>query len=57
MNKAMKAEFDTIAEWTAEIAWDLGPDYFLPAACRGSGNPASRCRRLHPWWLSGVPST
>lgn len=41
MNKALEAEFDTVAEWTAEVAWDLGPDYFLPAGCRGSGNPAS----------------
>jgi SAM-dependent methyltransferase len=41
MNEAMEAEFDTVAAWTAEVAGDLGPDYFLPAACRGSGNPAS----------------
>jgi SAM-dependent methyltransferase len=40
MNEALAAEFDTVAEWTAQVAWDLGPDYFLPAACRGSGNPA-----------------
>jgi SAM-dependent methyltransferase len=37
----MEAEFDTVAEWTAEVALDLGPDHFLPAACRGSGSPAS----------------
>lgn len=41
MHEAMKAEFDTVAEWTAEVAVDLGPDYFLPAGCRGSGSPAS----------------
>ena len=41
MNEALEAEFDTVAEWTAQVAWDLGPEYFLPAACRGSGNPAS----------------
>ena len=37
----MEAEFDTLAEWTAEAALDLGPDYFLPAGCRGSGRPAA----------------
>jgi len=37
----LKAEFDTVAEWTADVAVDLGPDYFLPAACRGSGSPAT----------------
>jgi SAM-dependent methyltransferase len=41
MNEALEAEFDTVAEWTAQVAWDLGSEYFLPAACRGSGNPAS----------------
>jgi SAM-dependent methyltransferase len=37
----MDAEFDTVAEWTAEVAADLGPAYYIPAACRGSGQPAS----------------
>lgn len=37
----LKAEFDTVAEWTADVAVDLGPDYFLPAACRGSGSPST----------------
>ncbi|MEH3139509.1 MAG: methyltransferase domain-containing protein [Mycobacterium kyogaense] len=37
----MSAEFDTVAEWTAEVATDLGPDYHVPAGCRGSGNPAA----------------
>jgi SAM-dependent methyltransferase len=41
MHEAMKAEFDTVAEWTAEVALDLGADYYLPAGCRGSGSPAS----------------
>lgn len=35
----MDAEFDTVAEWTAEVVSALGPDYALPAACRGSGSP------------------
>ena len=41
MTEEMQAEFDTLAEWTAEVALELGPDYFLPAGCRGSGRPAA----------------
>jgi len=41
MKDAMEVEFDTVASWTAEVAWELGPDYHLPAACRGSGSPAA----------------
>jgi SAM-dependent methyltransferase len=37
---AMEAEFDTVADWTARVAADLGPEYYIPAACRGSGQPA-----------------
>jgi SAM-dependent methyltransferase len=37
----MQAEFDTVAQWTAEVAVDLGPEYFIPAACRGSGSPGT----------------
>jgi SAM-dependent methyltransferase len=37
----MEAEFNTVAEWTAQVAGDLGPDYYVPAACRGSGQPAA----------------
>jgi SAM-dependent methyltransferase len=37
----MQAEFDTLAGWTADVALDLGPDYHLPAACRGSGSPSA----------------
>jgi SAM-dependent methyltransferase len=36
----MDAEFDTVAEWTAEVAETLGPQYRIPAACRGSGRPS-----------------
>ncbi len=36
----MEAEFDTVADWTARVAADLGPEYYIPAACRGSGRPA-----------------
>jgi SAM-dependent methyltransferase len=35
----MDAEFDTVAQWTAQVALDLGPEYEIPAACRGSGQP------------------
>ncbi len=42
----MRAEFDTVAGWTLRAVRRLGPDYALPAACRGSGNPAA----LH--WLA-----
>ncbi|AFM19902.1 methyltransferase family protein [Mycolicibacterium chubuense NBB4] len=41
MTDAMNAEFDTVAEWTAEAARELGPDYYVPAGCRGSGSPAA----------------
>jgi SAM-dependent methyltransferase len=39
MSEEMAAEFGTLAQWTAEVALELGPDYHLPAACRGSGSP------------------
>ncbi|OBJ50906.1 class I SAM-dependent methyltransferase [Mycobacterium sp. 1423905.2] len=41
MSEAMEAEFDTVAEWTAQVAVDLGTDYYVPAGCRGSGSPAA----------------
>jgi SAM-dependent methyltransferase len=37
----MAAEFDTVAEWTAQAAQALGPEYFIPAGCRGSGQPSA----------------
>lgn len=40
-SEAMDAEFDTLASWTADVAVDLGPDYYVPAGCRGSGSPAA----------------
>ena len=39
MSEAMDAEFDTVAEWTAQVVEELGPEYHIPAACRGSGSP------------------
>ena len=49
VDDAMDAEFDTVAEWTAQVAIDLGPDYYVPAACRGSGQPAAL-----DWLLAGL---
>jgi SAM-dependent methyltransferase len=46
---AMADEFDTVAGWTARVAMDLGPDYHVPAACRGSGQPAAL-----DWLLTGL---
>ncbi len=46
---SMAAEFGTVAEWTAEVAARLGPDYAIPAACRGSGQPAAL-----DWLLMGL---
>jgi SAM-dependent methyltransferase len=36
---AMAAEFDTVARWTADAVGALGPEYAIPAGCRGSGGP------------------
>lgn len=35
---AMEAEFDTVAGWTEEAVRALGPEYAVPAGCRGSGS-------------------
>jgi SAM-dependent methyltransferase len=45
----MAAEFGTVAEWTAEVASQLGPDHAVPAACRGSGQPA-----VLDWLIAGL---
>lgn len=39
MSDALQAEFDTVAEWTADAALSLGPEHYLPAGFRGSGGP------------------
>lgn len=41
MSEAMEAEFSTVADWTARVARDLGPSFYIPAGCRGSGSPAA----------------
>ncbi len=41
MTEALENEFDLVATWTEEVVKDLGQDYAIAAACRGSGSPAS----------------
>jgi len=38
---ALEDEFDVVAAWTEQVVGELGPGYAVPAACRGSGSPAS----------------
>lgn len=38
---AMIAEFDNVAGWTADAVEQLGGRHAIPAACRGSSNPAA----------------
>jgi SAM-dependent methyltransferase len=40
VTESADAEFDTLAGWTAEVATDLGQEFYIPAGCRGSGSPA-----------------
>ena len=49
MGDAMSAEFGTVAEWTAEVAVDMGEDFYVPAGCRGSGSPAAL-----DWLMEGM---
>lgn len=37
---AQEIEFDLLATWTEDAVRDLGPEYAIPAGCRGSGSPA-----------------
>jgi SAM-dependent methyltransferase len=39
--KAMRGEFDDVAGWTADAVSRLGPEYAIPAGCRGSASPAA----------------
>lgn len=41
VTEAMDTEFDLVATWTEEVVADLGSEYAIAAACRGSGSPAS----------------
>jgi SAM-dependent methyltransferase len=38
---ALEDEFDVVAGWTEQVVDELGPDYAIAAACRGSGSPTS----------------
>lgn len=47
----MEIEFDTVARWTRNVVERLGPEYAVPAACRGSASPAGLdrlCGDLRP---------
>jgi SAM-dependent methyltransferase len=37
-SEAMEAEFGTVAAWTEQAVRVLGPEYAIPAGCRGSGS-------------------
>ena len=37
-SEAMDAEFGTVAGWTEQAVRALGPEYAVPAGCRGSGS-------------------
>lgn len=39
-DRALEAEFDTVAAWTEAAVAELGEDHAIPGACRGSGSPA-----------------
>jgi SAM-dependent methyltransferase len=49
VDDSMAAEFGTVAQWTAEVVSWLGPDYAVPGACRGSGQPTAL-----DWLLAGL---
>src|SRR5438309_10376192 len=37
----MEAEFDVVAAWTEQAVEELGPEYAIPAGCRGTGSPSA----------------
>jgi SAM-dependent methyltransferase len=37
---AQVIEFDRLAGWTEDAVRELGPEYAIPAGCRGSGSPS-----------------
>jgi SAM-dependent methyltransferase len=41
MTDPLEDEFDVVAAWTEQAVGELGPDYAIAAACRGSGSPTS----------------
>jgi SAM-dependent methyltransferase len=40
VTEALENEFDLVAAWTEEVVAELGQEYAIAAACRGSGSPA-----------------
>jgi SAM-dependent methyltransferase len=40
-DEAMEVEFDTVASWTEQAVRALGPEYAVPAGCRGSGSESA----------------
>ena len=38
--EAQEIEFDLVAGWTEDAVRALGPEYAIPAGCRGSGSPS-----------------
>ena len=40
-SEAMEAEFGTLAAWTEQAVRALGPEYAIPAGCKGSGSEAA----------------
>jgi SAM-dependent methyltransferase len=48
-DEAMEVEFDTVASWTERAVRALGPEYAVPAGCRGSGSESA----LH-WLADGL---
>ena len=47
-SEAMEAEFDTVAGWTEEAVAALGPEYAIPAGCRGSGSEGGTALARRP---------
>jgi SAM-dependent methyltransferase len=41
VSEALEDEFGVVAAWTEQVVGELGPDYAMAAACRGSGSPVS----------------
>lgn len=37
----MEAEFDVVAAWTEQAVDELGPEFAIPAGCRGTGSPSA----------------
>lgn len=52
MSGALEAEFDTVAGWTEQAVTELGEEYAVPGACRGSGSPADLA-----WLAEGLELT